>query len=375
MYSRSPVVGYGSNDAAGVAATTAADGSPVWSVDDDAMPLTFFDPRTGEFADSVQARVRSRLMVNFGNPYKEKRADSLIPEQFYSQAPSMQQGGFGSIVGSPRTPPGSPPHDSFESVEEGEAIFVRTSPARSSPKREDVEDVIPSPSAKRQRTDSVDESTTPQNDLNKDQKPSPPPRPSLMPEGQRNHSESSLEKTLTTVATEPARVSEVRAQAPVPPPPSKPALSRKAPPPPPGPPPPKPGISVSRSQIGTPYRPPPPPKPSGPPGALGKADVRRSSLVPVVANREPPTEGLSAVAATDAGPTPALSHSASAPHRGSLSGLSGPPPATQAEDPQSPDQKPQVDLPPGWMCVWSRSQRRWYFFDTKTNKSVWKWPP
>ena len=95
------MVGYGSNDSAGVAATTAADGSPVWSVDDDAMPLTFFDPKTGVFADSVQARVRSRLMVNFGNPYKEKRANSLIPEKYYSQAPSMQQGGFGSIVGSP----------------------------------------------------------------------------------------------------------------------------------------------------------------------------------------------------------------------------------------------------------------------------------
>jgi hypothetical protein len=27
------------------------------------------------------------------------------------------------------------------------------------------------------------------------------------------------------------------------------------------------------------------------------------------------------------------------------------------------------------MCVWSKSQKRWYFFDTKTNKSVWKWPP
>jgi hypothetical protein len=34
-----------------------------------------------------------------------------------------------------------------------------------------------------------------------------------------------------------------------------------------------------------------------------------------------------------------------------------------------------VDLPPGWICVWSKSQKRWYFFDTKTNKSVWKWPP
>ena len=59
LWSRSPVVGYGSNDSCGVAATTAADGSPKWSVDDDAMPMAFFDPKTGEFSDSVQSRVRS----------------------------------------------------------------------------------------------------------------------------------------------------------------------------------------------------------------------------------------------------------------------------------------------------------------------------
>jgi WW domain len=37
--------------------------------------------------------------------------------------------------------------------------------------------------------------------------------------------------------------------------------------------------------------------------------------------------------------------------------------------------RPDVALPTGWMCVWSKSQKRWYFFDTKTNKSVWNWPP
>lgn len=49
-----------------------------------------------------------------------------------------------------------------------------------------------------------------------------------------------------------------------------------------------------------------------------------------------------------------------------------PPPPLEA---QSPNIKPKVDLPPGWMCVWSKSQNRWYFFDTTTNKSVWQWPP
>jgi hypothetical protein len=44
-------------------------------------------------------------------------------------------------------------------------------------------------------------------------------------------------------------------------------------------------------------------------------------------------------------------------------------------DLQNPNQKPQINLPQGWMCVWSKSQKRWYFFDTRTNKSVWEWPP
>ena len=67
LWSRAPVVGYGANDSTGVSATTSQNGAPVWSVDDDAMPIAFFDERTGEFADSVQARIRSRLFVNFGN--------------------------------------------------------------------------------------------------------------------------------------------------------------------------------------------------------------------------------------------------------------------------------------------------------------------
>jgi hypothetical protein len=37
--------------------------------------------------------------------------------------------------------------------------------------------------------------------------------------------------------------------------------------------------------------------------------------------------------------------------------------------------KPNVELLQGWICVWSKSKQRWYFFDTKTNHSVWNWPP
>lgn len=67
LWSRAPVVGSGANDSVGVSATTSQNGAPVWSVDDDAMPVAFFDQKSGSFADSVQARVRSRLFVNFGN--------------------------------------------------------------------------------------------------------------------------------------------------------------------------------------------------------------------------------------------------------------------------------------------------------------------
>jgi hypothetical protein len=52
-----------------------------------------------------------------------------------------------------------------------------------------------------------------------------------------------------------------------------------------------------------------------------------------------------------------------------------PQPPPQPLDLTSPDKKPDIDLPPGWMCVWSKSQKRWYFFNTRSNKSVWQWPP
>lgn len=67
LWSRAPIVGSGANDSTGVSGTTSQNGAPVWSVEDEAMPIAFFDPKSGAFTDSVEARVRSRLMVNFGN--------------------------------------------------------------------------------------------------------------------------------------------------------------------------------------------------------------------------------------------------------------------------------------------------------------------
>jgi hypothetical protein len=60
-------VDYCGSSAVGAAVTTASDGSPKYSVDDDVLPLHFFDAASGEFMDSPQARSRARLMINFGN--------------------------------------------------------------------------------------------------------------------------------------------------------------------------------------------------------------------------------------------------------------------------------------------------------------------
>jgi len=331
LWSRAPVVGYGSNGSTGSAATTAADGSPTWSVDDNALPPTFFDLKTGEFCDSVQARVRSRLMINFGNPYKDKRGDSLIPEKFLGQRPPLHHE---NLDGSP---PGSPPHDGYNAspVEgEGEAAFAGISRKatgkddlhRKSSKR-DVNPLQGNVDAKKRKTDSL-----PTNDE---------PRLSASPESKAD----SVHKADTTVVGETAKNAAVtspprktRPSKPPPPPPLKGGEHQKRLPPPPPrpppskkppPPPPPPKSQSSESRKGAP----PPPPPS----------AKRKSLVPKHQQHKPQQQKQQ--------PTP------------------------RPADVQSPNSKPKVDLPPGWMCVWSKSQKRWYFFDSKTNKSVWQWPP
>ena len=122
LWSRAPIVGYTGGSSS---ATTAPDGSPTWSADDDALPISFFDPKTGVFADSAHARIRARLAVNFGNPYKDKRGDSLVPEMFRHQRPQLQHkggllhdgGGGGGGIGSDDdrvvTGNDSPPHGTY----------------------------------------------------------------------------------------------------------------------------------------------------------------------------------------------------------------------------------------------------------------------
>lgn len=389
------------------------DGSPTWSVDDDAMPLAFFDPRTGEFADSAQARVRSKLMVNFGNPYKEKRANSLVPEKYLSQSPSMvKSGDFGSTT---LDRPTSPPHDSFDSVEEGEAIFVLSSPSRKSPKREES-DVPSTPTTlpmKRPRSDSDDrtieslESTSvSESSVSKksiSSLPSTPPPPPPRPPASKHPT--------------------ANAKQPPPPPPAPPARSKHGIPPPP-PPPPTSGVpsTLPTKKIPPPLPPTkaqqrPPPKPpkleSKVSAELNASTFALSEELPIdVPGRPaPPVSMPSAKSLPMATEVPIDTESSKSKEiaetisnfdeksnevndNAKLTTLMANNPAItelhkQDEETQSvalsPDQpvlildnehvKPNVELLPGWICVWSKSKQRWYFFDTKTNNSLWNWPP
>lgn len=92
-------------------------------------------------------------------------------------------------------------------------------------------------------------------------------------------------------------------------------------------------------------RPPPPPK-----------NLLPSKINPTIKNQRPPppTPTQSAVGKLQSHKPPA------------------PPPAPPS---QNPNNKPNVKLPDGWICVWSKSQKKWYFFNKEINKSVWEWPP
>lgn len=348
LWSRAPVVGYGSNDAAGVSATTAANGAPKWSVDNDAMPMTFFNPKTGEFSDSVQARVRSRLMVNFGNPYKDKRADSLVPDDYLSHSPSNKKG-LGIDDGmSPMTPPGSPPHGSYAASEgEGEAVFANpASYVRKSPSKSESDGQVVAPEAKKQRIhpDAAEL----------------PSMPHGTPKGQPQRTEKKGERLVV--------------EAPKPPPPPKTSNLPSIPPPPPPPPKSQPPSKTPQSQNGSTKA-----RPPGPPGAKGPPPAKPPPKGPphrgTAGERPPPPPTRPGEPA----PKPEPRFSSAAPQAQSnkavVPQVKKPAPPSTGPDMQSPDKKPNVDLPAGWMTVWSKSQKRWYFFCTKTNKSVWQWPP
>lgn len=104
LFTNQPIIGHGCNDSVVSPISTRPDGSPTWSLSDESLPITLFDPTTGDFNDSAQARVRARLMINFGNPFKDRRG-SIVPEKFMNQRPSAKR----KIPVSNR-PQGSPPH-------------------------------------------------------------------------------------------------------------------------------------------------------------------------------------------------------------------------------------------------------------------------
>jgi len=276
----SPVsfVDYGGSNSSGAAVTTAADGSPNFSVDDDALPLNFFDAKSGEFVDSPQARYRARLQINFGNPFHDKRGGSVCPEKYGSQRPP--------IAGdTPSTPPGSPPHDAYEShspIEgEGEAAFTGKRPGspprnRSEFKKRDADQHLVPKEVKRAKISGGEGAESRK----------PPPRP--------------------------------------PPPPTK-----QPPPPPP------PQKRPSKTAGGNKIVPPPPP-----PGQTQKP---------------PPPKRMNSREETTQNTTTESVQSSEA----------------SSTDLQNPNEKPKITLPEFWICVWSKSQKRWYFFDTRTNKSVW----
>jgi integrator complex subunit 6 len=325
LWSRSPIVGYGSNETSGVAATTAPDGSPCTSVDDDAMPITFFDPKTGEFSDSVQARVRSRLLVNFGNPFKEKRGDSLVPERFRSQSPPAH----GLVADDDGPPLGSPPHDSFSGEGEGEAVFAGKPAAWKVPAR-------PTSPRKRESTPLETETSPPETKKAKTE-------PAVITPVPQDHP-SKLQ-----TAPKPSVL------IPPPPKPRNPSGNPPRPAPPPKPP---------------QRKPPPPPPPSGSNKQPAEPQTEKNILkAPPPA--KPPAPPPKEEEKQNASPAPTLQADVLNPDAKQKQ-IPVPP---QQLDMQSPDVKPKVDLTPGWVCVWSKSQKRWYFFDTKSNRSVWQWPP
>ena len=288
-------------------------------------------------------------MVNFGNPYKDRRADSLIPENFRMQSPSSKKGLLDHSDGDPSTPPGSPPHDSYSATEgEGEAVFANPpSRIRKSPSRSDSDDSLSLPNARRQKT-GHDESKISIKEVK-----SPAVQSSV---GQK----SSKAPGIPTSTPPPPR-----------PPPKAPQANptRIRPPGPPAPPPrapPPPTTTALPRRASLPERPPAPPTSSNtkPPDPLRPLPQDLPDHSPV---------GTDSQAGAAAVPVMPPQTSMTPAGGGTTTGTSTP--VADVVDMETAGKKPEVDLPPGWMTVWSKSQKRWYFFCTKTNKSVWAWPP
>ena len=128
--------------------------------------------------------------------------------------------------------------------------------------------------------------------------------------------------------------------------------------------------------------PPPPPKskPKPPPPSKSSPKMIKSGSTIDAAHKceiqEQPkqTQQYQARKSTNVSTIPTSAHKSNPRPTNNTKNLNTQPPPMPT-DGQSPHIKPKANLPSGWISVWSKSQRRWYFFDTKTNKSVWQWPP
>jgi len=408
LWSRVPVVGYGGSDTSCSAATVSPDGSPRWSVTDDSLPAAFFDPKTGQFVDSLQTRVKARLMINFGNPFKDKRGDAIVPELFQHQRPPLHREALDQLIA---TPPGSPPHDDDLLREgEGEAVFAERipSPPRSGNSSDQItlkrrvltlSDIGRDRVAKKQAQHVLDHAKPPKplSDIDKDrtakkqtqhvlnqakhsvEEKTKPPRP----HANKEHAKQSVEKPKPPF---PPKVSQLVDEKPRPPrsfaPKVKQSIEKPKPP--------RPHVSTLNMNLSKPKPPlpkkenvsqlpqekPKPPRPqvnNFPPKAKKSSEEKPR---PPQAHKEhvkqsieekprPPVPSKNNQSIDDKLTPPPPTSQVSLSH----------PKAKQSVDEKLRPPKPQVNLPPSWMCVWSKSQKRWYFFDTMTNKSVWEWPP
>ena len=280
------------------------------------------------------------------------------------------------------TPPTSPPHDTFSATEgEGEAVFAGKPVARSSPRKRNDETQDGKTQAKRQKISPEKHSG---------QSLSPPAVESKVG-GSRSKVDKLKDEKQPMVPLQPPPPPR-RPVAPPPPPPKGPP-SRKLPKPPPPPPPPgtpstkRPPPPPNQGSTASPKPPPPTKVPAPPPPSKQVHHAKRPPAAPEASpDLQPPDVKPNADAPSTkvpAPPPPSKQTSDVKPNvdlppvpSKQVHEAKRPPAAPEGSpDLQTPDVKPNVDLPPGWMCVWSKSQKRWYFFNTKNNKSVWQWPP
>jgi hypothetical protein len=127
-------------------------------------------------------------------------------------------------------------------------------------------------------------------------------------------------------------------------------------------------VKKPRSNSYPPIHKPPPPKLS--PAASSKGTLQKTPMPP-----RPPAPSAMKPPPPSAQKTRPPPPSSDSNAQSSLSQNVAKPKAPLGYEAEDPNIIPKVDLPDGWMSVYSNSKQKWYYFDKKTNKSVWEWPP